>query len=97
MTITDPYDTPGERAEIFRFYSGAFSTMREIHISINAVAAGLRAGQLEQVPECPEMWLDEKQYWEGCAMIANVAKIYGFAGGATMAGVLTALKAYGVI
>ncbi len=93
----DPYDYPSERAEIFKGYTGPFSTYREVHISINAIAAGLRAGQLEQVPPCPEMWLDERQYWEGCAMIANVAKIYGFAGGASLLGAFAALKSMGVL
>jgi hypothetical protein len=96
-TELDPYDGPGERKEIFTFYSGPFSTWREIHISIRAIAAGLRAGQLAQVPPCPAMWLDEGQYWDGCSMLANVAKIYGFASVATLAGAVVALKTNGVV
>lgn len=93
---SDPYDSPGERAEIFSNYNGLFSTWREIHISIRAVAAGLRAPQLGQVPECPAMWKDEGQYWDGCAMIANVAKIYGSASIATLMGAVVALKLGGL-
>lgn len=98
----DPYDTPGERAEIFQmhgrvYYDGPFSTWREIHIGIRGFAAGLRAGELSQVPECPPLWTDEGQYWDGCAMIANVAKIKGSAIIATLLGAYAYLKTQGVL
>lgn len=106
MSESDPYDTPEERAEChdvitFLFSwsgeNGLFSTWRERHIAIRGGAAGLRAPQLSQVPECPDMWKDEGQYWDGCGMICNVAKIYGSASIATMMGALIALKNAGVI
>lgn len=75
----DDYNTPEEHAEIFVWkgkviWDGAFSTYREIHISIRALYAGLKAGSLSAVPDCPPLWEDEGQYWT-IAMLANVAKI----------------------
>lgn len=108
----DPYDTPEERAEcedaitsLFAFTGkhGTFSTWRERHISILAFKAGLKAGSLEQVPECPPMFLDEQQYWDGVAMGANVGKIVSYSVAATITtilGIITtylALKQTGVI
>jgi len=71
----DPYDTPGEHAEIFQFrgkvyWDGAFSTYREIHISIRGFYAGLRCGTFEDLPVAPPLWQDEGQYYEGVAAIA---------------------------
>jgi hypothetical protein len=85
----DPYDTPGERAEGFfvgkiaNFFlsrmglsepDGFCSTSREWHIMLAGITAGLKAGTLSAVPECPPKWTDEKQYWDMPAMIANVLK-----------------------
>lgn len=81
---TDPYNAPEERAEcddpISKLFAkitgpgGLFSTWRERHISIMGAAAGWRAGTLSPVPTCPPLWQDECQYYDGCAMLANVLK-----------------------
>jgi hypothetical protein len=75
----DPYDAPDEHAEIFKvgdrvIWDGLWSTYREIHISMKAIFAGLKASTLQNVPDCPPLWQDEGQYWL-LAMVANVAKI----------------------
>lgn len=98
----DPYDTPGEHAEILTMhdkvmYDGPFSTFREIHISIRATAAGLRVGTLSNVPECPPLWQDEAQYWDGCAMIANVIKCNWPGVLATLTGGMLYLKTQGIL
>ena len=99
----DPYDSPGERAEgcfigaiasgLLRKFglidvNGFCSTYREWHILQAGIWAGFRAGQLADIPECPEYWQDEAQYYHGGAMLANVAKIYGTSGLATLGGVV---------
>jgi hypothetical protein len=101
--MVDPYDTPGERAEgcfvgaivsgILRKFglidvNGFCSTYREWHILQAGIWAGFKAGQLADIPECPAYWQDEAQYYHGGAMIANVAKIYGTSGLATLGGVV---------
>lgn len=81
----DPYDNEGERAEcddvvtkliakIGFGYGGPFSTWRERHIAIAGATAGWRAGTTSLDGTCPEMWQDEKQYYEGMWMIANILK-----------------------
>jgi hypothetical protein len=80
----DPYDSPGERAEGFfigkliaKFTGepdGFLSTTREWHILLAAIPAGLKAGTLSAVPDCPPLWQDEAQYFNTPAMIANVVK-----------------------
>jgi hypothetical protein len=77
--VTDPYDTPEERAEILTFrgkvlYDGPFSTYREIHIAIRGFYAGLRTGTFEDLPKVPAEWTDEGQYYEGMAAIAYDVK-----------------------
>lgn len=54
--------------------SGFLSTYREWHISIQGLYAGFRAKTFGDVPECPPLWSDESQYFEGFAMFANVVK-----------------------
>jgi len=82
---TDPYDSPEERAEcqdvittiiskIGFGYGGPFSTWRERHIAIAGATAGWRAGTTSLDGTCPEMWLDERQYYEGMWMLFNIAK-----------------------
>ena len=98
----DPYDTPGEHAEILTMhgkvmYDGPFSTYREIHIGIRGTSAGLRAGTLSNVPECPPLWQDEGQYWDGCAMIANVIKSNWPGVLGTLGGVVAYLKMQGIL
>jgi len=71
----DPYDNPAEHAEILTFrgrviYDGLFSTWREIHIGIRGAYAGLKTGTFEDLPECPPLWEDEGQYYEGISAIA---------------------------
>ena len=53
---------------------GFLSTAREWHIFLAGIAAGARARTLENVPECPPLWRDEKQYFDTPAMITNVIK-----------------------
>ena len=101
-SMVDPYDSPEERAEgcfvgaiasgiLAKFglidVNGFCSTFREWHIFQAGIWAGFRAGQLADIPECPEYWQDEAQYYHGGAMLANVAKIYGTSGLATLGGV----------
>lgn len=54
--------------------SGFLSTYREWHIFIQGLYAGFRAKTFGDVPECPPLWSDESQYFEGAAMFANVVK-----------------------
>lgn len=80
----DPYDDAGERAEgmfvgklIGKFTGetdGFCSTYREWHIFLAGISAGLKAGTLSAVPDCPPLWQDEAQYFNTPAMIANVVK-----------------------
>ena len=103
----DPYNSPGERAEgmfigvlVGKFTGetdGFCSTYREWHIFVQGLYAGFRAPQLGAVPECPPLWEDESQYFEGAAMIANVGKIYGTSTLATLAGAVVALKGSGIV
>lgn len=98
----DPYDTPAEHAEILTIrgrvlYDGPFSTFREIHIGIVGTAAGLRAGTFENVPPCPPLWQDEQQYFDGCAMIANVIKSNWPGVLATITGGWLYLKTQGIV
>lgn len=79
---TDPYDTPGERAEgcpIGKLFpwtgpDGLWSTWREWHITEAGLWAGLRAGTLQDIPDCPPLWSDEMQYYRSAAAVANVLK-----------------------
>jgi hypothetical protein len=80
----DPYDTPGERAEgmfignlLGKFTGetdGFCSTYREWHIFVRGMYAGFRGPTMGAVPECPPLWRDEAQYFEGAAMATNVIK-----------------------
>ena len=80
----DPFDSPGEKVEGFfigtiigKFTGegdGFLSTYREWHIFIQGMYAGFRAPTLGAVPECPPLWQDEAQYFEGAAMVTNVIK-----------------------
>ena len=80
----DPYDTPGEKVEGFfvgnligKFTGetdGFLSTYREWHIFVRGAYAGFRGPTLGAVPECPPLWRDEAQYFEGSAMVTNVLK-----------------------
>lgn len=80
----DPYDSPGEHVEgfflgkIFGKFTGEsdgfISTYREWHIFVQGLYAGFRGKTFGDVPECPPLWLDEAQYFEGAAMFANVIK-----------------------
>jgi hypothetical protein len=49
------------------------------------------------VPECPPLWQDEGQYWDGCAMIANVAKVKGSAIVSALLGVYAYLRFAGMV
>jgi len=101
----DPYDSPGERAEGFfigniisKFTGesdGFCSTYREWHIFLAAVTTGLRAKTFENVPECPPLWKDERQYWDMPAMIANVIKCQ-WPGVVAVIGGLAGLKIAGI-
>jgi hypothetical protein len=103
----DPYDTPGERAEGFfvgkiigKFTGetdGFCSTYREWHILLAGIWAGMKAAQFADIPECPEYWADEAQYYHGGALVSNVAKIYGTSAGATLAGVFLWLNSSGLL
>lgn len=53
---------------------GLFSTWRERHIAIAGASAGFRAGTFSNVPDCPPLWQDEAQYFNGMAMVINVVK-----------------------
>lgn len=99
----DPYDFPGERAEGFFVGnvvglipilkdSSFCSTAREWHIMLAGITAGLKAGILSDVPDCPPKWTDEKQYWDLPAMIANVVKCNVPGVVATITAVLAALN-----
>ena len=81
----DPYDSEAERAEnsflpaallskLTGDPAGFCSTSREWHILLAAIPAGLKAGTLENIPECPPLWQDEAQYFTTPAMVANVLK-----------------------
>ena len=101
---SDPYDTPGERAEgffvgvLFSKFTGPdgfCSTSREWHIMLAGITAGLKAGTLSAVPDCPPKWTDEKQYWDMPAMIANVFKCQ-WPAVVTLVGGYFGLKAAGI-
>lgn len=107
----DPYDSPGERAEgmfvgkiinmVLKPFglddpAGFCSTYREWHILLAGIVAGLKAGTLEQVPDCPPLWKDEMQYFNTPAMVANVLKCQ-WPSLVAMIGTLTALKTAGVV
>jgi hypothetical protein len=93
----DPYDSPGERAEgmfVGRYIAtftgdpdGFLSTYREWHIFLAAVTTGIRTKTLENIPECPPKWVDEKQYSDTPAMVANIIKCQW--PGVSMIGVLS--------
>jgi hypothetical protein len=68
---------------------GYCSTYREWHISWEGIWAGIKAPQLADIPECPPRWMDETLYYRGHATVANVLKIYGFAGVAGAFGTVT--------
>ena len=53
---------------------GFISNYREWHILLAALWAGARAKTLENVPDCPPLWVDEEQYWNTPAMLVNVIK-----------------------
>ena len=53
---------------------GFCSTAREWHIFLAGITAGLKAKTLENVPDCPPLWVDEMQYFNTPAMIVNVIK-----------------------
>jgi hypothetical protein len=102
----DPYDSPEERAE--GFFVGSVvglipilkdssfcSTAREWHILLAAVNKGFKVKTLENIPDCPPKWTDEKQYWDSPAMIANVLKCQ-WPGVVAVIGGLVGLKAAGV-
>jgi hypothetical protein len=100
----DPYAGEGAEADdviskLFEPISGKgglFSTWRERHIAIAGASAGYRAGVFSNVPACPPLWADEAQYFDGMAMITNVAKtnIPGIIG--TAGGIIVALQATGI-
>jgi hypothetical protein len=102
---TDPYaDEGGECDDLiskitakFTGKGGTWSTWRERHISIEGICDGLRAGTLSDVPKCPPLWYDEAQYYDGCAMIANVVKCQWPGILTTLAGVIAAAKIAGII
>lgn len=79
---TDPYKDEGDApfflgtmfAGLTGDADGFISTYREWHIMLAGIGAGLRAKTFENVPECPPLWEDEKQYWDVPAMVANVVK-----------------------
>lgn len=54
--------------------SGFMSTYREWHISWRGAYDGFRSKTFGDVPECPPLWQDEAQYYEGFAMFFNVVK-----------------------
>lgn len=101
----DPYDSPGERAEgmfigriLGKFTGdpdGFCSTYREWHILLAGVSAGLKAGTLSQVPDCPPLWMDEMQYFNTPAMLANVLKCQ-WPGVVTVVGGILAANAAGI-
>lgn len=104
MTAIDPYSTPEELLEIGTPFflrwtgkDGTWSTWRERHISIRAFCAGWKAGIFAPVPDCPVIWQDEGQYWDGCGMIGNVAKIALVASLLNTAAGAAVLKLIGVI
>jgi len=70
---------------------GFCSTVREWHIMWKGAWAGFKSAQLGDVPDCPPLWADESQYYEGAAMVFNVGKIMATSGVATFAGTLYAL------
>lgn len=54
--------------------NGFLSTYREWHISLRGAYDGFRSKTFGDVPECPPLWQDEAQYYEGFAMAFNVLK-----------------------
>jgi hypothetical protein len=108
----DIYDSPGERAEgcfvgtivamilaLFglKDFNGFCSTYREWHIFLAGIWAGLRAAQFADIPECPDYWMDEMQYYRGGAILANVSKIYGTSAAATVAGIYLWANSSGIL
>jgi hypothetical protein len=90
----DPYKDEGAECDdliskLFEPISGKggiLSTWRERHIAIAGAVAGYRAGTAENVPDCPPLWVDECQYFNGFAMLVNLTKsqwpgIVGLVGG----------------
>ena len=87
----DPYKEEGGECDdfishIFEPYTGKgglFSTWRERHIFLAGVVAGLKAGTLSNIPQCPPLWQDEVQYFDSAATFFNVLKSNwpGFVGG----------------
>jgi len=101
----DPYKDEGGEVddliskftERFSGKGGTWSTWRERHISIEGICDGLRAGTLSDVPKCPPLWIDECQYYDGCAMVANVVKCQWPGILATLTAAIAALKLTGMI
>lgn len=87
MTINpnDPYDIPEERAEandwfFTKFFAwtgngGAFSSWRERHIFMRGFRNGWGTRLFAKFSECPEMWLDEGQYYEAGQEFGYVFKV----------------------
>lgn len=48
---------------------------RNFRVAIRAAFAGVKTGSLTNIPSCPEYWADIEEWWDGPAMVANVAKI----------------------
>jgi hypothetical protein len=80
----DQYDNASERAEcndfIFqKFFSwtgidGTFSTWRERHIFLRGFHNGFGTKLTDKFSDCPSMWLDEAQYYEGGQEFGYVAR-----------------------
>lgn len=111
MSNEDPYDTPEERAEIgtpfFLRWSGKdglYSTWRERHIALRGFVAGWKVGGknplaaiMGDLPDCPDEWNDEGQYWDTHTWFGNLAKIASWIMMLNTAGGLAVLKLVGVI
>ena len=102
--MTDPYDTPDERAEVgtpalfaWSGKDGLFSTWRERHVFLRGLYQGLRLGVLDKLPACPAEWEDEGQYWEGGCEIGYALRIGSLVALVNTAGGLAVLKLAGVL
>ncbi len=80
----DPYDSESERAEgmfvgklvakLTGEPDGFCSTYREWHIFCRGISNGFKTQLTDKFTDCPEMWNDEAQYYEGGQELGYVAR-----------------------
>lgn len=80
----DPFDSPEERAELgssplpFTGKEGVWSTWRERHISLAGFLDGLTRPIWRGLPDCPEKWKDEPQYYRTGSIFGAGIQVCGW-------------------